>query len=58
MTDNTTQTQPRHFLSLLDLTPNELHDLLDRASELKQLLRAGVPHASLQNRTLAMVFEK
>jgi ornithine carbamoyltransferase len=57
MTDNINQ-KPRHFLSLLDLTPEELRQLLTRASELKQLLRAGETHTSLKNRTLAMVFEK
>lgn len=50
--------QPRHFLSLLDFTPKELQGLITRATELKQLLRDGTPHPSLQNRTLAMVFEK
>ncbi len=58
MTDNTSKQQPRHFLSLLDLTQDELYGILARATELKQLLRKGIPHASLQNRTLAMVFEK
>ena len=56
MTDNTKQ--PRHFLSLLDFTPEELRQLLARATELKQMLRAGQDHATLKNRTLAMVFEK
>ena len=58
MTDNTTKQQPRHFLSLLDFTPKELQSLVTRATELKQLLRDKIPHPSLQNRTLAMVFEK
>ncbi len=58
MTDNSAKRQPRHFLSLLDLTTEELHRLLQRASELKQLLRSGEPHESLRGRTLAMVFEK
>ncbi len=58
MTDKTTKQQPRHFLSLLDLTQDELYSILARATELKQLLRKGIPHASLQNRTLAMVFAK
>jgi ornithine carbamoyltransferase len=57
MTDNSKQ-QPRHFLSLLDLTSEELRGLLARATELKQMLRAGEEHATLKNRTLAMVFEK
>jgi len=58
MTDKTANLKPRHFLSLLDLTPLELQQLLKRASELKQLQCSGKPHASLTGRTLAMVFEK
>ena len=33
--------QPRHFLTLLDLDPSELRRLVDRASELKRMHRAG-----------------
>ena len=58
MTDNNINRRPRHFLSLLDLNPEELQQLLSRASELKRMLRAGESHTSLKNRTLAMVFEK
>ncbi len=58
MTENATKRQPRHFLSLLDLTQDELYSILARATELKQLLQKGIAHTSLQNRTLAMVFEK
>jgi ornithine carbamoyltransferase len=50
--------QPRHFLTLLDLTPAELQALIARAAELKRMQRAGEPHASLQNKVLAMIFEK
>jgi len=49
---------PRHFLSLLDLTPAELHKIIHRAIELKAILRRGELHESLKNRTLGMVFEK
>jgi len=49
---------PRHFLSLLDLTPDELRSLIGRATELKRMLRAGEPHEPLKNRTLGMIFEK
>jgi len=31
----------RHFISLLDLSPEELRALLDRAIELKQEVRSG-----------------
>jgi len=54
----TTEQQPRHFLSLLDLTPAELHKIINRAIELKTILRRGELHESLKNRTLGMVFEK
>ena len=48
----------RHFLSLLDLSADELLALLKRAAELKQLQRQHVEHRTLANRVLAMVFEK
>ncbi|HEB97011.1 MAG TPA: ornithine carbamoyltransferase [Sedimenticola thiotaurini] len=49
---------PRHFLSLLDLSTEELTRLLHRAVELKRTLHAGERHEPLNGRTLAMVFEK
>ncbi len=51
-------TPPRHFLTLLDLTPDELRGLLARAIELKAMQRAGEPHEPLKRRTLGMIFEK
>ncbi|BAN68470.1 ornithine carbamoyltransferase [endosymbiont of unidentified scaly snail isolate Monju] len=48
----------RHFLTLLDLSPEELRGIIQRASELKRLQRAGEPHATLQGKVLAMIFEK
>lgn len=48
----------RHFLSLDDLTGDELHALLARAAELKRAHAAGQAHASLRGKTLAMIFEK
>jgi ornithine carbamoyltransferase len=50
--------QPRHFLTLLDLTPDEALRLLRRAGELKRLMRNGERYEPLRNRTLAMIFEK
>ena len=55
MTDST---QPRHFLTLLDLQPDELQRLIARAAELKRLHRAGERHTPLQGKVLAMIFEK
>ena len=50
--------QPRHFLSLLDLSPEEARALVARAIELKAMLRAGTDYRPLRHRTLAMIFEK
>jgi ornithine carbamoyltransferase len=49
---------PRHFLTLLDLTPAELRRLVERASELKRSWRAGEVIEPLKNRVLGMIFEK
>ena len=48
----------KHFLTLLDLTPEELKGVLHRASELKTMQRNGLAHDYLHRKTLAMVFEK
>ena len=48
----------RHFLTLLDFSPEELRGLIARAGELKAIHRAGMPHEPLKGRVLAMVFEK
>jgi len=49
---------PRHFLSLLDATPDELNTILNRAIELKAMHRQGVLHQPFQGRVLGMIFEK
>ena len=48
----------RHFLTLRDLSPQELRRLLARATELKAMRRRGESYAPLCNRTLGMIFEK
>jgi ornithine carbamoyltransferase len=50
--------QARHFLTLMDLSSAELRALVKRASELKQMHRTGKRHAPLQDKVLAMIFEK
>lgn len=49
---------PRHFLTLTDLTSNELKQLLLRAIELKKIHREGTQFQPLKNRVMAMIFEK
>ena len=48
----------RHFLSLLDLTPIELNNLLQRAIELKHQHKDGTSPQCLKNKVLGMIFEK
>ncbi len=48
----------RHFLSLLDFTPDELRALIARAIELKALQQNHACGEPLKNRVLGMVFEK
>lgn len=47
----------RSFLSLLDFSPEELNQLIDRARELKNILQRGEEHHPLKGKTLAMIFE-
>jgi len=48
----------RHFLTLMDLSSEELLGLIHRGIELKAMRAAGRLHEPLKNRVLAMVFEK
>mgnify|MGYP001547077653 CR=1 FL=1 len=48
----------RHFLTLLDLSPDELGALIVRAIELKAIQKKRDLYEPLKNRVLAMVFEK
>ena len=48
----------RHFLSLMDLTADELLGVVRRGIELKALRQRGVVFEPLKNRVLGMIFEK
>ncbi|MHB0774267.1 ornithine carbamoyltransferase [Halomonas sp. WWR20] len=49
----------RHFLTLLDLSPDELAYLIQRAITIKNRLKThGPTYTPFTNRTLAMIFEK
>ncbi|HED16727.1 MAG TPA: ornithine carbamoyltransferase [Gammaproteobacteria bacterium] len=48
----------RHFLTLMDLSPDELEGLIQRAIELKSMHKNGNRHTPLRNRVLGMIFEK
>ena len=51
-------TAPRHFLTLMDLAPDEIRALIARAIELKAQHRAGTAQRSLEGKVLAMIFTK
>ena len=51
-------TAPRHFVTLMDLTADEIRLLIDRAIALKAQWRAGNPQRSMEGKVLAMIFTK
>lgn len=48
----------RHFLKLLDYTPDEIAGLLDLAADLKAKKKAGIPHRMCEGKNVALIFEK
>lgn len=48
----------KHFLKLLDLTPDEIEGLIDLAAELKAKKKAGIPHRLCEGKSIALIFEK
>ena len=47
-----------NFISLLDIEKKELGILIDRAIELKDMVKQNIVYTPLQNKTLALVFDK
>jgi len=50
--------QPRHFLTLLDITPDEANGILARGISLKSKQKTGEAHPTLAGKALAMIFDK
>ena len=50
--------QKRHFLTLLDFTPEEIHYLLDLSFSLKKEKDTGKKTQRLKGRNIALIFEK
>lgn len=48
----------RNFLKLLDFTPQEIKFLLDLSLDLKKAKYAGTEQQKLQNKNIALIFEK
>ena len=51
-------TTAKHFLTLMDLTPEDIRGLIERAVELKRQHRAGNSEKTLAGKVLAMIFTK
>ena len=48
----------RHFLTLLDFTPDEIMYLIDLSAELKMQKKQGIPHKMHEGKNIALIFEK
>lgn len=48
----------RHFLKLLDFTPEEIRFMLGLAADLKKAKNAGTEQPRLQGKNIALIFEK
>ncbi len=48
----------RHFLTLLDFTPEEIMYLIDLSAELKMQKKQGIPHKMHEGKNIALIFEK
>jgi len=48
----------KHLLKLLDLSSEEIIDILNLADQLKYELKHNIPHPHLKGKTLGMIFQK
>ena len=48
----------RHFLTLLDYSPEEILGLIDLAAALKAKKKAGEAHELCRGKNIALIFEK
>ncbi len=48
----------KHLLKMLDLSTDEIIDILNLADQLKYELKHGIPHPHLKGKTLGMIFQK
>ena len=48
----------KHLLKMLDLSQDEIMDILNLADQLKYELKHGIPHTHLKGKSLGMIFQK
>jgi ornithine carbamoyltransferase len=56
--EDTAATRPDRFLDMDSLSREQLHEVLTRATDLKERQHRGKRHALLEDETLGMIFEK
>ena len=54
----TTDLKGKHFLKLLDFTPQQISGLLQDAAAFKAQKKAGIPHPLHAGKNIALIFEK
>ena len=52
-----TRLRGRHVLVDTDLTPDEIHEVIDTATRIKRMWKTGQPHAYLAGKTLGLIFQ-
>ena len=48
----------KHLLKMLDMSTEEIIEILDLADQLKYELKHGIPHPHLRGKTLGRIFQK
>ena len=48
----------KSFLKLLDLTPQQIENLIDMAADFKAKKKAGIPHRLCEGKSIVLLFEK
>ena len=48
----------KNLLKVLDLSTNEINELLDLAAKLKEEKKNGIPHKMFEGKSIALIFEK
>ncbi len=48
----------KHLLKMLDLSQQEIFEILDLADQLKYQTKHNIPHPILEGKTLGMIFQK
>ncbi|MDY2847894.1 MAG: ornithine carbamoyltransferase, partial [Oscillospiraceae bacterium] len=48
----------KHLLKMLDLSKDEIIEILNLADQLKYELKHNIPHKKLEGKSLGMIFQK